>query len=73
MIVYAKIKKLKKVGEIYREEVKETRYYLVEKVLDTTNEVRIEYIKSVDDRVEAKKTTDVISKKDLVNITVIGD
>lgn len=71
MIVYARIKKLMKRGEIYKESVREKRYYQSTQVVETARSVDITFKEQVGrDLVTTKET---INKKDLVGLIIVGE
>lgn len=66
MIVYIRQKQLKRYGEIYKEEVKEKRYYLVDKITQTSKQLVISYLGQ-----ELYNSTEPVKLKDYYNLNEI--
>ena len=70
MYVIARTTKLKKMGEIYKEEVVETQYKMVTKVETTSKLVLITYKESKGRSGELVETTDAIGTREIVGISI---
>lgn len=66
MIVYVRQKQLKRCGEIYKEEVKEKRYYLVDKITQTSKQLVISYLGQ-----ESYNNTEPVKLKEYFNLNEI--
>ena len=66
MIVYVRQKQLKRCGEIYKEEVKEKRYYLVDKITQTSKQLVLSYLGQ-----ESYNNTEPVKLKEYFNLNEI--
>ena len=70
MYIKTESKELKRLGEIYKEEVKETHYKKAKGVIITPKMVFVKYKTANRDGATEKETAVVISQKDLVRIEI---
>ena len=71
MYIVTKVKNIKKTGNVYREEIKETHYRMSDKIIINPEMVLIKYKESNRDCCTLNNVAKIISIKDLIEIEIL--
>lgn len=71
MILYVRKKVMVRKGGLIKEEIREIRYFMVDKIIETASELIIKYKKMQKNKAELEVDTERIIKSELVGYTVV--